>query len=238
IPFRQAEAITVVATAVAIVFAYGSARWRGVLAAVLLIGLLWTEQFWLSLPGRQLFCTQAGTSCDVLGSALAQLWPASLGILVGIAGRRIARPKGRGVSALAVGLGLATVVSSLGRLASVPFVGFTPVGAIAATAIDWTIGAAFIGAVIIGLVVGLFGQRLMTDVSLIALFYVGPWLPQLRLARDRFPPGRPFLLELDWPSLTPPVFAVTALLAIVVGVLVRRRPGSAGSTGLARQPTR
>ena len=68
-PFRSAEPITVVAYAVGMLFAFGSARWRGVAAAVLLFAVIWSEQFALSIPGSQLFCERSGTRCDLLAMA-------------------------------------------------------------------------------------------------------------------------------------------------------------------------
>lgn len=102
---RNMEAFTVLGYALAALFAFGSARWRGIIAAVALFAVLWIEQFWLSLPGRQTFCDRSGTPCDFTLIAWPQLWPQLLGIAIGILAVRAVRHGSPGISALALGVG-------------------------------------------------------------------------------------------------------------------------------------
>lgn len=218
-PFRSPEAITVVAAAVGVAFAFGSARWRGVGAAVLLFAILWIEQFWLAIPGNLLFCERSGTRCDLWAAALTGLWPPVLGILVGLVARRLVRRGGPGISALAVGLGLTALAFPIVRLTIVPFVGSSPTGQSARDALNWIIAAEALGAAVFGLVVGYFGRWRLADMVLIAVFFVGPWLPQLRTFQDA---PRPFILAIDWTLVTPVLYAAVALLGLSVGAAAAR----------------
>ena len=47
---RSGTPDTILGYALATLFAFGSARWRGVVAAVGLFAVIWGEQFWLSGP--------------------------------------------------------------------------------------------------------------------------------------------------------------------------------------------
>ena len=218
-PFRAPEAITVVAVAVGVVFAFGSARWRGVVAAVLLFAVLWIEQFWLAIPGNQLFCERSGTRCDLWASAFAGLWPPLLGIGLGLVAGRMVRAGVPGISALAVGVGLTALAFPIVRLAIVPFVGSSPTGQSAREALNWIIAVEALGAAVLGLVVGYFGRWRVADVMLIAVFFVGPWLPQLRTFQDA---PRPFIVAIDWTLVTPVLYAAIALLGLVAGSVAAR----------------
>ena len=213
-PFRAPEAITVVAVAVGAAFAFGSARWRGVVAAVLLFAVLWIEQFWLAIP----FC-ERGPRCDLLASAVAGLWPLLLGTVVGVAAGRMVRPGASGISALGVGLGLIGLAYAIVRLAILPFVGTSPTGQSALEALNWIIAVQALGAAVLGLVVGYFGRWRVADVLLIVVFYVGPWLPQLRTFQDA---PRPFTFAIDWTLVTPVLYAAIALLGLVAGSVAAR----------------
>ena len=218
-PFRATEAITVVAAAVGIAFAFGSARWRGVAAAVLLFAILWIEQFWLAIPGNQLFCERSGTRCDLLASAVAGLWPPLLGIAVGLVAGRMVRSGTPGISALAVGLGVTGLAFPIVRLAIIPFVGPSPTGQSALAALNWVIAGDALGAAASGLVVGYFGRWRVADAALVAVFFVGPWLPQLRTFQDA---PRPFIFAIDWTLVTPVLYAAIALLGWVAGSVAAR----------------
>ena len=115
VPFRATEAISVAAYAVGLLFAFGSARWRGSVAAVLLFAVLWVEQFWLSIPARQAFCAQSGTSCDLLALAWPGLWPGLLGVALGILAGRAVRQGAPGLSAVVLGIGVAGLAFPLGQ---------------------------------------------------------------------------------------------------------------------------
>jgi hypothetical protein len=218
-PVRSPEAITVVASAVGVLFAFGSARWRGVAAATLLFAVLWIEQFWLAIPGNQLFCERSGTRCDPWATALAGLWPQVLGIALGLVAGRLVRPGAPGTSALAVGVGLTSLAFPIVRLAIVPFVGSSPTGQSALDALNWVIAAQMLGAAVLGLVVGYFGRWRVTDVVVIAVLFVGPWLPQLRTIQDA---PRPFIFAIDWTLVTPVLFVAVALLGLGVGSIAAR----------------
>jgi hypothetical protein len=214
-PLRAPELITVVATAVGVAFVFGSARWRGVVAAVLLFGILWIEQFWLAIP----FCERSGPQCDLLASAVAGLWPPLLGTAVGVVAGRMVRAGAPGISALAVGVGLTTLAFAIVRLAIVPFVGSSPTGQSAREALNWIIAVQALGAAVLGLVVGYFGRWRVADVVLIAMFFVGPWLPQLRTFQDA---PRPFIFAIDWTLVTPVLYAAVALLGLAIGSVAAR----------------
>jgi hypothetical protein len=218
-PFRSPEPITVVAAAVGVAFAFGSARWRGVVAAVSLFALLWIEQFWRAIPGNQLSCERNGTRCDLLASAVAGLWPPLLGIAVGLVAARVVRRGAPGISALAVGVGLTSLAFPIVRLAILPFVGSSPTGRSALEALNWIIAVEALGAAVLGLVVGYFGRWRVADVVLIAMFFVGPWLPQLRTFQDA---PRPFIFAIDWTLVTPVLYAAVALLGFAAGSVAAR----------------
>ena len=218
-PFRAPEAITVVAVAVGVALAFGSARWRGVGAAALPFAILWIEQFWLAIPGNLLFCERSGTRCDLWATAFAGLWPQVLGIVVGLVAGRLVRRGAPGISALAVGIGLTGLAFPIVRLAIVPFVGSSPTGQSALDALNWIIAAQGLGAAVLGLVVGSFGRWRLADMVLIAVFFVGPWLPQLRTFQDA---PRPFIFAIDWTLVTPVLYAAVALLGLAVGSIATR----------------
>lgn len=205
--------------AVGVVFAFGSARWRGVVAAALLFAILWIEQFWLALPGNLLFCERTGTRCDLWATALAGLWPQALGIALGLVAGRLVRRGAPGISALSVGIGLTGLAFPIVRLAIVPFVGSSPTGQSALEALNWVIAAETLGAAVSGLVVGFFGRWRVPDAMLIVVFFVGPWLPQLRIFQDA---PRPFIFAIDWTLVTPALFALVALLGQWVGAAAAR----------------
>jgi hypothetical protein len=220
-PFRATEPITVIAYAVGVLFAFGSARWRGVAAAVLLFAVLWSEQFTLSIPGNQLFCERSGTRCDLLSLAVGGLWPQLLGIALGIVAARAVRQGAPGIAALALGVGLAALAFPIARLAIIPFVGANPTGAAGSDALNWIIAAEGIGAAALGLVAGRFGRRPFTDAVIIAVFYIGPWLPQVRFWREQSPPGLGFVLERDWQLIVPIAYVMVALVALAIGAMAR-----------------
>ena len=221
VPFRSTEAISVVAYAVGLLFAFGSARWRGAFAAVIVFALLWTEQFWLSVPGRQIFCQLSGTSCDLLALAWPGLWPELLGVALGILAGRVVRQGAPGLSALVLGIGVAGLAFPLARVAIVPFVGANPTGESGSEALNWIIAAQALGAAALGLVVGRFGRWRAADAIVVALFYIGPWLPQLRVWQEQLRLGLGFVLERDWQLFVPVGYAAIALLGIAIGSAAR-----------------
>ncbi len=220
-PFRSMESITVVAYAVGTLFAFGSGRWRGAAAAVLLFSVLWSEQFALSIPGSQLFCERTGTRCDLLALAFGGVWPQLLGIAIGIALGRAVRQGAPRIAGLAVGVGIAGLAFPIARLAIVPFVGPIPSGTAAQDALSWIIGAEALGAAALGLVAGRFGRRTIVDALIIAGFYLGPWLPQIRVWLQQSPPALGFVFERDWQLIVPIGYVVVALLGLAVGARVR-----------------
>ncbi len=225
IQLRSAVPTTILADALATAFAFGAARWGGVLATAALITVLSIEQLWLGLPSRLLFCERTGTSCDALGTALTQLWPPALGVAVGAVGaitaRRWVRPGRPGVVTLLLGLGVVSLLASAARLAIVPFVGRTPTGPEAGYAFDWIIAAGGVAAVALGLIIGIFGTRLLLDGFLVVLVYLGPWSPYFLYLRDG-PPSRGFVLWMQWREISPIWSAAAALVAIGGAVLARR----------------
>lgn len=217
--FRGQEPITVIAFAVGALFAFGSARWRGVGAAIVLFAVLWIEQFWLAIPGNQLFCERSGTRCDLVATAFAGLWPQVLGIALGLVAGRVVRQGAPGISGLAVGVGLAGLALPVARLAIIPFVGPNPTGESGFYALNWIIAAQTLGAAVLGLVLGYFGRWRIADAVVIAAFFLGPWLPQLRTFQDA---PRPFIFAIDWTLWTPVLYAAVALLALATGAVIAR----------------
>ena len=216
---RTIEPLTVVGYSLAVLFAFGAARWRGVLAAVALFGVLWIEQFWLSLPGRQTFCERSATPCDLLSLAWPQLWPQLLGITLGLIALRAVRHGTRGIAALAVGIGVFTLSFSIARLAFVPFLGISPLGDAARGATNTIIAGQVIGALAAGAVLGAFGARHVIDAIILVVYFIGPWSPQLRIP-DQFYVG--FHLERDWQLFIPVGYALVALIGLTIGVIGAR----------------
>jgi len=218
-PFRSAEPITVAAYGLGTLFAFGSARWRGVAAAVILFAILWIEQFGLSIPARQTFCQLSGTTCDLWALAFAGLWPQLVGVVLGILAGRAVHQGAPGISALVLGVGVGSLAFPVARLAIVPFVGANPTGPSAYEALNWIIAAQALGAAALGLVVGLFGRWRVADAIVIGIFYLGPWLPQLRTFQDV---PRPFALAVDWMLMTPVLYAAVALIALLISSIAPR----------------
>lgn len=216
---RNAEPATVLGYALAMLFAFGSARWRGSAAAVALFVSIWIEQFWISAPGRQTFCDRSGTSCDFLAIAWPQLWPPLLGIMLGMLAARAVRQGPRGIAALALGIGAFALSAVLARIAFVPFLGWYPLGEAGGAAIGAVIAVQLLGAVVAGLVVGTFGRRHVIDALVIVVYFLGPWSPQLRIP-DRSYGG--FHLASDWRLFVPVGYAVVALLALAAGSVAAR----------------
>lgn len=216
---RNAEPVTILGYAFATLFAFGSARWRGVSAAVGLFAVIWIEQFWLSVPGRQTFCDRSGTPCDLVAIAWPQLWPPLLGIALGILAMRAVRQGGPGSSALALGIGSFALSASLARIAFAPFLGFNPLGDAASGAINTVIAVQLAGALAAGLVVGIFGRRWLRDAFILLVFFVGPWSPQLRRFQDV---PRPFILAIDWQLFTPVGYALVAVLGVGISAVAAR----------------
>lgn len=213
------EPITVVGSAMATLFAFGSARWRGVLALVALLAAVWIERFWVNLPGRELFCDRSGTSCDIWSLAWPQLWPQLLGIALGAVAVRAVRQGRSGLAALAVGLGLFALSFSVARLAFIPFLGVLPVGDAGRSAINTVIGVQLVGALVAGLVIGSFGRRHAIDAIVLLVYFIGPWSPQLRVP-DQFVTG--FHVERDWQVFIPVGYTLVALLGLAIGAVGRR----------------
>ena len=216
---RNMEPATVLGYALATVFAFGSARSRGVVAAVALFAVIWIEQFWLSVPGRQVFCERSGASCDFAAVAWPQLWPQLLGILLGILAARTVRHGVRGIAALALGIGVLALSFSLARIAFVPFLGFYPVGEAGRDAINTVIAVQVLAALAAGLVLGTFGRRHALDALVIVVYFIGPWSPQLRVP-DVFYGG--FMFFKDWQTVIPVGYALVALIGLGVGAVVAR----------------
>ena len=216
---RTAEPATVLGYALATLFAFGSARWRGVAAAVALFVSIWIEQFWIAAPGRQTFCDRSGTSCDFLAIAWPQLWPPLVGIMLGMLAARAARQGPRGIAALALGIGAFALSALLARIAFVPFLGLYPLGEAGGAAIGTVIAVQLFGAVVAGLVVGMFGRRHLFDALVIVVYFLGPWSPQLRIP-DRFYGG--FHLASDWQLFVPVGYAAVTLLALAAGSVAAR----------------
>jgi len=223
-PIRGPDGITVAADALAVTFAFAAARWRGVLATALLIAVLEGERLWLSAPGQQAFCERVATPCDPFGMALAQLKPPALAVALGVAAavalHRWVRPGRSGVVSLLLGLGIASLVSVTARLAIVPFVGRAPVGTPAADAFNWVIGGQAIGAIALGIIIGVLGKRPLLGAIAVLIFYIGPWSPSLR---DIGAPNRGFVLSIDWRLMIPVWDAAGAIVGIGVGLVLRRR---------------
>ena len=216
---RSSEPVTIAGYAFAVLFAFGVARWRGVLAAVALFGALWIEQFWLNLPGRQIFCERSATPCDLVSLAWPQLWPELLGIALGLVALRAVRHGGPGIAALAVGIGVFTLSFSIARLAFVPFLGVAPLGDAARGATNTIIGGQLVGALAAGVVLGWFGRHHLIDAVIVLVYFVGPWSPQLRVP-DLF--YRPFDIAIDWPLFIPVGYALVTLIGLALGVIGAR----------------
>ena len=222
-PFRATEAVTVVAYAVGVLVAFGSARWRGVAAAVTGFAILWIEQFSLGMPARQAFCARSGSPCDLFTLAVAGVWPQLVGVALGIVAGRLVRPGVPGISALVLGIGIAALAFPIARLAIVPFVGADPTGQSGSEALNWIIAAQAVGAAASGVVVGRFGRWHAADAIVVAIFYLGPWLPQVRFWLEQSPRGLGFVLERDWQLIVPVLYALVALLFLGGGATARRR---------------
>lgn len=219
---RGPEPAVIAAYTFATLFAYGSARRRGVLAAVALFAVLWIEQFVLSVPGRQVFCDRSGTPCDVVSMAWPQLWPQLLGVFIGILVVRAVRPGGPGIAAFALAAGAFALSFAVGRLAFVPFLGAAPVGEASRAAFDVVIAAQLIGAAAAGVILGAFGKRHVVDPVLLVGYFIGPWSPQLRSTGILDPPFRPFIFAIDWQMFIPVGYASVAVLALVVARMTVR----------------
>lgn len=216
---RSLESVTIVGYAAATVFAFGSARWRGVAASVALFAVLWIQQFWLNASGRQIFCERSGISCDFLTFAWPGIWPQLVGIAFGLAAVRLVRHGAPGIAALALGVGGSALSSALGRLAFIPFLGTAPLGDDARAAIATIIVVSLIGALAAGLVLGAFGSRHVLDALIVIAYFVGPWSPQLRGFQDV---PRPFVFSVDWQLFVPVGYAIAAVVGLAIGVAVAR----------------
>ncbi|MEP7004010.1 MAG: hypothetical protein ABI888_05660 [Chloroflexota bacterium] len=216
---RSSESVTIVGYAAATVFAFGSARWRGVAASVTLFAVMWIQQFWLGASGRQIFCERSGISCDFLTFAWPGIWPQLVGIAFGLAAVRLVRHGAPGIAALALGAGVTAISSALGRLAFVPFLGTAPLGDDSRAAVNTIIIVALIGALAAGLVLGAFGRRHVLDALIVIAYFVGPWSPQLATLRDS---PRPFILGIDWQLFVPVGYAIAAVVGLAIGVALAR----------------
>jgi hypothetical protein len=216
---RNTEPLTVLGYALAMVFAFGAARWRGAAAALALFAVMWIEQFWLSAPGRQAFCDRSGTPCDLAAIDWPQLWPQLLGIALGLLAVRAVRQGGPRIAALALGIGVFALSFSIGRLAFVPFLGLAPVGEAAGGAINTVIGVQLLGALTAGLMIGAFGKRHVTDALVLVVYFIGPWSPQLR-APDLF--YGPFILAIEWQFFVPVGYALVAVVGLAIGAAAAR----------------
>jgi hypothetical protein len=216
---RNIEPLTVLGYALGMVFAFGSARWRGAVAAVGLFVAMWVEQFWLSAPALQTFCDRNGTPCDLAAIAWPQLWPQLLGIALGLLAVRAVRQGGPRIAALALGIGVFALSFSVGRLAFVPFLGFAPLGEAARGAVNTVIGVQLLGAAVAGLIIGALGKRRAIDAFVLVIYFVGPWSPQLR-APDLF--YGPFILAIDWQFFIPVGYALAAMVGLASGAAAAR----------------
>ena len=216
---RNAEPQIALAYAFAIVFAFGSARRRGVVAAIALLGLVYIEQAVLNVPGRQTFCERSGSPCDWVAVYWPQVRPQLAGIALGLLAVRSVRRGARGSAALAIGIAAFGLSFSVGRLAFVPFLGAAPVGDAARDAANIVIGTQILGALAAGLVCGAFGKRHIIDAAILVGYFVGPWSPQLRVP-DLFYTG--FHIEQDWRLVVPVGDALVALLGLAIGSIGSR----------------
>ena len=219
---RSRDPVTVVAYAAALVFARGAGRLRGALAAIALFAALWAGQFWVSIPGQLRFCQGAGRSCDLMAIAFGQVWPIAFGIVIGFFAHRAVRTGPPGHAALALGVGVSALVVPIARLGLMPFVGPAPTGQAAADAFRWFIGLQIIGAFAGGAIAGRFGRRHAIHALVLAVYFVGPWLPQLYMLRDT-PRGVGFELARDWQLYTPVLYAAAAVVGVVLGAISARR---------------
>jgi hypothetical protein len=217
---RVHEPAIVLGYALATVFAFGSARWRGVLAAVALFAVITASGFWSNASGLQLFCERSGAPCDWAALYWPQLWPELLGIALGLLALRGVRQGGPGIAALAVAVGVSTLAFPIGRLAFVPFLGRMPVGPSATGAINTIIGFELLGALAAGVVLGSFGKRHLFDALILIVSLIGPWVAQLFMP-NRFPPGG-FVLWRDWQIVVPVGYALMALAGMAVGLRLTR----------------
>jgi hypothetical protein len=218
-PLRNSEPVLVVGYALAIIFAFGVARWRGATAAIGLFAIILIEQAVLNAPGRQTFCERSGSPCDWAAIYWPQLWPELLGITVGILAVRAVRHGGPGIAALALGIAVFVLSFSVGRLAFVPFLGAAPVGEAGREAANVVVVAELLGALAAGYVIGRFGRRHVFDAAVLIVYFLGPWSPQLRVP-DLFFGG--FHLEKDWQVVIPVGYALAGLIGLAVAVLQRR----------------
>ena len=211
---RNNEPVIVLGYALAAAFAFRSARWRGVLAAVALSAVILIEQIALNMPGRQTFCDRSGSPCDWAAIYWPTVWPELLGIAVGVLAGRVVRRGGPGRAVLAIGIAIFVLSFSVGRLAFVPFLGFAPVGEDAREAVNILMGVQVVGALAAGFVVGSLGKRHLIDAVVLVVYFIGPWSPQLRTP-DLFSFG--FHIERDWQFLVPVGYALAALVGLALG---------------------
>lgn len=162
---RTVEAVTIVANAAAVLVAFGSARWRGVGAAVALFGVLWLEQKILSIPSVRTFCEHSDPNawpqiCDLTVRAFNSLWPLAAGVAVGLVLRRLVRQGAQGKAVLLIAAGVSGFVFPVVRLLVDPALGVFWHGSLTEDAISVILIIQVIGAVALGGLVGYFGRRL------------------------------------------------------------------------------
>ena len=226
---RSRDPVTVVAYAAALLFARGTGRLRGALAAGVLFAALWSSQFWVSIPGQLRFCVAAGRSCDLGVIAFGQVWPIALGTAIGFIAYRAVRTGPPGRSALALGVGVSALAFPIARLGIIPFVGADPTGPSADAVIPWIIGLQIGGAFAAGAIAGRFGRRGAISALVLAVYFVGPWSPQLRVVTD-VPSGAGFNLARDWELYAPILHAVASLVGVLLGAMSARRVRAPGLT--------
>lgn len=227
---RTVEATTIASIAVGVLFAFGAAGSRGLLATSAVFVALWLEQFVIGLPGTQVFCSRSGplalshftATCDPLLLALNGLWPIAVGIALGVAVRKLVSHGVPGVSALVLAIGGWALFFAALRVPLAIVVGPAPEvgpGGTVLDAFNWFAAASALGAVGLGYVAGRWGRRHLFDAAALLAFYILPWVTQARLLWDT---PEPFRDQLQWQMFTPVIFALAALSGLVIGALVQR----------------
>jgi hypothetical protein len=218
------NAITIAANACAILFAFGSARWRGVASALALFGAVWLSQFVISLRAADVACgwtdPSARLPCGIVSRTVDGLWWIGAGAALGLLVSRVVRTGERRIAVLAFAFGITSLAYPVTRVLVDPYVGVFWHGA-STDALHAILAVQLIAALVLGAMAGTFGRARLRDAAVIAAFYLLPWLPQFEVWRRNTPV--PYSLTRDWQWSAPVGYTFAALAALAVAAMLQQR---------------